>query len=61
MTSPVATNEIPMITCATITEARLLYESATTPVGTSNTKYAISRNVPARMSWSGSMPTSCTK
>ena len=56
-----ATNAIPMITCATMTDARRLYESATTPVGTSNTKYAISMNVPARTSWSGSMPTSCTK
>ena len=38
VTRPVTTNEIPMITCATITEVRRLYESATTPVGTSNRK-----------------------
>ena len=61
VTRPVTTNEIPMITCATITDARRLYESATTPVGTSNAKYAISMNVPVRTSWSGSIPTSCTK
>ena len=38
VTRPVTTNEIPMIACATITDARRLYESATTPVGTSNRK-----------------------
>jgi hypothetical protein len=60
-TSPVRTKPSPITNCATTTDARRLYTSATTPVGTSNRKYATSRAVPASTSSSGLIPTSRTK
>ncbi len=50
----------PSMAKETTIESRRLTVSATTPVGTSNTKMASSMAVPQRTSCSGLMPTSVT-
>ena len=60
-TAPTRIVAEPITTQAITSESLRPYRSATTPVGTSNTKTEISITVPTSTSWSGLSPTCWTK
>jgi hypothetical protein len=60
-TSPQNTIAAPMTRYPMTIESRRLTTSATIPVGISQTKIVSSMKVPTRTSWSGLIPTVCTK
>ncbi len=56
-TTPSTAKPAPMRKKPMMTDTRLLWRSATTPVGTSKRKHVASSTVPTSTSWKGSSPT----